>query len=182
MPVSSLMHAICLPLQGVQIPSFNTGSAQSPLANLHSPVVRTGSFHMVGWCLLGAAFLHFPITTIPAMFCHVSAWLLLLVVVQRHGAALNVMQNLHGMPGLLGGFIAGVAAFGQAAGVAPHGSAQLGFQILSLLCTVAIASTGGALVCALATGGCCTKCVPTAVVPVCATSVGTCAGCAGWHE
>lgn len=62
-------------------------------------------------------------------------------------------QNLHGMPGLLGGFIAGLAAFGQAAGVAPHGKAQLGFQVLSLLCTVAIASTGGALVCALATGG-----------------------------
>lgn len=57
------------------------------------------------------------------------------------------------MPGLLGGFIAGLAAFGQAAGVAPHGKAQLGFQVLSLLCTVAIASTGGALVCALATGG-----------------------------
>lgn len=62
------------------------------------------------------------------------------------------VHNLHGMPGLLGGFIAGIAAFGQAADVAPHGSAQLGFQILSLLCTVAIASTGGALVCALATG------------------------------
>lgn len=56
------------------------------------------------------------------------------------------------MPGLLGGFIAGIAAFGQAAGIAPHGNAQLGFQILSLMCTVAIASTGGALVCALATG------------------------------
>jgi ammonia channel protein AmtB len=66
----------------------------------------------------------------------------------------TVLQNLHGMPGLLGGFIAGVAAFGQVAGVAPHGNAQLGFQILSLLCTVAIASTGGALVCALATGVC----------------------------
>lgn len=62
-------------------------------------------------------------------------------------------QNLHGMPGLLGGFIAGIAAFGQAAGVAPHGKAQIGFQLLSLLCTVAIASTGGALVSALATGG-----------------------------
>lgn len=61
-------------------------------------------------------------------------------------------QNLHGMPGLLGGFIAGIAAFGQAAGVAPHGNAQIGFQLLSLLCTVAIASTGGALVSALATG------------------------------
>lgn len=57
------------------------------------------------------------------------------------------------MPGLLGGVIAGLAAFGQAAGVAPHGKAQLGFQLLSLLATVVIASTGGALVCALATGG-----------------------------
>jgi hypothetical protein len=63
------------------------------------------------------------------------------------------VQNLHGMPGLLGGFIAGIAAFGQAAGVAPHGSAQIGFQILSLLCTMAIASTGGALGAAFATGG-----------------------------
>jgi hypothetical protein len=63
-----------------------------------------------------------------------------------------LQQNLHGMPGLLGGFIAGIAAFGQVAGVAPHGNAQIGFQLLSLLCTVAIASTGGALVSALATG------------------------------
>ena len=56
------------------------------------------------------------------------------------------------MPGLLGGFIAGLAAFGQAAGVAPHGNAQIGFQLLSLLCTVAVAAGGGALVAALATG------------------------------
>jgi ammonium transporter Rh len=36
------------------------------------------------------------------------------------------VHNLHGMPGLLGGFVAGLAAFGQAAGVAPHGTAQIG--------------------------------------------------------
>jgi ammonia channel protein AmtB len=36
------------------------------------------------------------------------------------------VHNLHGMPGLLGGFVAGLAAFGQAAGAAPHGRAQIG--------------------------------------------------------
>lgn len=36
------------------------------------------------------------------------------------------VHNLHGMPGLLGGFIAGLAAFGQAAGATPHGNKQIG--------------------------------------------------------
>lgn len=62
------------------------------------------------------------------------------------------VHNLHGMPGLLGGLIAGLAAFGQAPGVAPHGNAQLGYQVLALVCTVAIAAGGGALVSAVATG------------------------------
>jgi hypothetical protein len=54
--------------------------------------------------------------------------------------------------GLLGGLVAGLAAFGQAPGIAPHGSAQLGYQIAAMACTVAIAGCGGALVSALATG------------------------------
>uniref|UniRef100_A0A383VGY6 Ammonium transporter AmtB-like domain-containing protein n=1 Tax=Tetradesmus obliquus TaxID=3088 RepID=A0A383VGY6_TETOB len=62
------------------------------------------------------------------------------------------VHNLHGLPGLLGGLVAGLAAFGQAAGVAPHGNAQLGYQIAAMACTVAIAGLGGALVSALATG------------------------------
>ncbi|WIA15531.1 hypothetical protein OEZ85_002165 [Tetradesmus obliquus] len=62
------------------------------------------------------------------------------------------VHNLHGLPGLLGGLVAGLAAFGQAAGVAPHGNAQLGYQIAAMACTVAIAGSGGALVSALATG------------------------------
>jgi hypothetical protein len=62
-------------------------------------------------------------------------------------------QNLHGMPGLLGGLVAGLAAFSQPPGIAPRGSAQLGYQIAAMACTVAIAGCGGALVSALATGG-----------------------------
>jgi hypothetical protein len=54
--------------------------------------------------------------------------------------------------GLLGGLVAGLAAFGQAPGIAPHGSAQLGYQIAAMVCTVAVGGLGGALVSALATG------------------------------
>lgn len=57
-----------------------------------------------------------------------------------------------GMPGLLGGFIAGLAAFGQLPGVTAHGKAQLGYQILALVCTVVIAAGSGALVAAFTTG------------------------------
>lgn len=80
------------------------------------------------------------------------AWATVFSLSDRRTSHSLQQQNLHGMPGLLGGFVAGIAAFGQAAGVAPHGKAQLGFQLLSMLCTVAIASIGGALVSALATG------------------------------
>jgi hypothetical protein len=54
--------------------------------------------------------------------------------------------------GLLGGLVAGLAAFGQDPGIAPHGSAQLGYQIAAMVCAVLIGGLGGALVSALATG------------------------------
>lgn len=56
------------------------------------------------------------------------------------------------MPGLLGGFIAGLAAFGQLRGATPHGNTQLGYQIAALVCTVVVAVGSGALVAAVATG------------------------------
>lgn len=56
------------------------------------------------------------------------------------------------MPGLLGGLVAGLAAFGQLPGVTAHGNAQLGYQILALVCTVVIAAGSGALVAAVTTG------------------------------
>eukprot|EP00775_Hariotina_reticulata_P008850 gene8850-9029_t len=49
------------------------------------------------------------------------------------------VHNLHGLPGLLGGLIAGIAALGQAPGIAPHGQQQLAYQVAALVCTVAIA-------------------------------------------
>eukprot|EP00879_Flechtneria_rotunda_P017316 GHRR01018140.1.p1 GENE.GHRR01018140.1~~GHRR01018140.1.p1 ORF type:complete len:479 (+),score=174.94 GHRR01018140.1:564-2000(+) len=62
------------------------------------------------------------------------------------------VHNLHGMPGLLGGLVAGLAAFSQLPGVTAHGNTQLGYQILALVCTVIVAAGSGALVCAAATG------------------------------
>lgn len=57
------------------------------------------------------------------------------------------VHNLHGMPGLLGGLVAGFASFGVAnAAVAPHGAAQLAWQLLALIATVGIAAAGGAAV------------------------------------
>lgn len=56
------------------------------------------------------------------------------------------------MPGLLGGFIAGLASFSQLRGVTPHGNWQLAYQIAALACTVVISAGSGALVGAVATG------------------------------
>lgn len=57
------------------------------------------------------------------------------------------VHNLHGQPGLLGGIVAGLASFGAAnAAIAPHGTAQLGWQVLALVATVGIGGIGGALV------------------------------------
>ena len=54
------------------------------------------------------------------------------------------VHNLHGQPGLLGGLVAGLACLGAAnAAVAPHGRAQLGWQVLALVATVGIAVIGG---------------------------------------
>ncbi|KAI8462720.1 MAG: Rh-like protein/ammonium transporter [Monoraphidium minutum] len=54
------------------------------------------------------------------------------------------VHNLHGMPGILGGLVAGLAAFGASnAAAAPHGAAQFGWQVLAIVATLAIASAGG---------------------------------------
>ena len=59
------------------------------------------------------------------------------------------VHNLHGMPGILGGLVAGFAAFNQPLGMAPHGTAQLGYQIAAVAATVAIAAISGALAAAV---------------------------------
>ncbi len=57
------------------------------------------------------------------------------------------VHNLHGQPGILGGLVAGLASFGAAnAIVAPHGTAQLAWQLAALAATVGIAAAGGGLV------------------------------------
>ncbi|KIZ01774.1 Ammonium transporter Rh type C [Monoraphidium neglectum] len=56
------------------------------------------------------------------------------------------VHNLHGLPGILGGLVAGFASFGAAnAAAAPHGAAQLGWQLAAIAATVAIGATGGGL-------------------------------------
>eukprot|EP00877_Chromochloris_zofingiensis_P007162 jgi/Chrzof1/269/Cz01g09120.t1 len=59
------------------------------------------------------------------------------------------VHNLHGIPGILGGLVAGFAAFGQDMSVVPHHSAQLGYQIAAILVTMALAIAGGVLAGAL---------------------------------
>ena len=59
------------------------------------------------------------------------------------------VHNLHGMPGILGGLVAGFAAFNQLDGMAPHGTAQLWYQIAAIVSTVAIAAASGALAAAV---------------------------------
>jgi ammonium transporter Rh len=57
------------------------------------------------------------------------------------------VHNLHGQPGILGGLVAGLASFAAAnAKVAPHGTAQLGWQVAAVAVTVAIGAAGGAAV------------------------------------
>jgi ammonium transporter Rh len=54
------------------------------------------------------------------------------------------VNNLHGLPGILGGVVAGLASFGAInAHIAPHGTAQLGWQIVGVICTVGIGGIGG---------------------------------------
>ena len=55
------------------------------------------------------------------------------------------MHNLHGMPGIIGGLVAGFAAFGQPAAVLHHTTGtQLGVQVRFKLpvCTLTMATTG----------------------------------------
>jgi ammonium transporter Rh len=59
------------------------------------------------------------------------------------------VHNLHGMPGIIGGLVAGFAAFNQPAGMAPHGTAQLGYQVAAVAVTVVIAGASGALAAAV---------------------------------
>ncbi|KAK9829438.1 hypothetical protein WJX72_005875 [[Myrmecia] bisecta] len=55
------------------------------------------------------------------------------------------VHNLHGLPGILGGLVAGLAALRQDAALLGHssGGAQLGYQMVAILVTLAIASGGG---------------------------------------
>ena len=59
------------------------------------------------------------------------------------------VHNLHGLPGILGGLVAGFAAFNQPEGMAPHGNAQLGYQVAAVAATVAVAAISGALAAAV---------------------------------
>lgn len=55
------------------------------------------------------------------------------------------IHNLHGCPGILGGLVAGFASFTAAnAAAAPHGRAQLAWQLLALAATIGVAALGGA--------------------------------------
>lgn len=55
------------------------------------------------------------------------------------------VHNLHGIPGCLGGLAAGFASWGQHSSLLAHGDAQLGWQLLAVVVTLAIAITGGLL-------------------------------------
>jgi ammonium transporter Rh len=54
------------------------------------------------------------------------------------------IHNLHGMPAILGGLAAGLAALGQGSDYLSYssGSLQLGYQVAAMACTVAIALSG----------------------------------------
>jgi len=58
------------------------------------------------------------------------------------------IHNLHGMPAILGGLVAGLASLGQSSGYLNYdtGSMQLGYQIAAMVSTVAIGVSGGLIV------------------------------------
>jgi len=57
------------------------------------------------------------------------------------------IHNLHGMPAILGGLVAGLASLGQTSGYLMHdtGRLQLGYQVLAMVVTVGIAVSWGTL-------------------------------------
>lgn len=58
------------------------------------------------------------------------------------------IHNLHGMPAILGGLVAGLASLGQSSDYLnyPSGSTQLGYQIAAMVATLAIGVAGGLIV------------------------------------
>lgn len=53
------------------------------------------------------------------------------------------IHNLHAIPGVLGGIAAGLVAWGQSDELLRHGNAQIAYQLLSIIITVAISVAGG---------------------------------------
>ena len=53
------------------------------------------------------------------------------------------VHYLHGIPGILGGLVAGFVAFSEPDAIIPHGNAQLGYQIAAILVTMGLAIVSG---------------------------------------
>ena len=58
------------------------------------------------------------------------------------------IHNLHGMPAILGGLVAGLASLGQSTDYLNYesGRLQLGWQVVAMVVTMAIAIAGGLIV------------------------------------